>query len=180
MRKFLAIVFVIAAAALLVMQSHRPQDEFRAPVQAATIDARLHPPAPVQALLHQSCYNCHSEQGERPWYGKVWPASVLLQNDVRDGRARLDFSEWDRLSPEMSKIRLLDSCRMMRESKMPVWYYRPLHPSTSTPDPAAVDAFCQWAQTQPGTPNVAQRQDGPGPEKIQKVKKPLQTPQSGR
>ena len=55
---------------------------------------------------------------------------------MHEGRARLDFSEWDRLSPEMSKIRLMDSCRMMTEGKMPVWYYRPMHPMTSTPDPA--------------------------------------------
>ena len=80
-------------------------------------------------MLHESCYNCHSEEGDWPWYAHFWPASKLIQMDVHDGRALLDFSEWDRLSPEMSKIRLLDSCHMMTSGKMPVSYFRPMHPS---------------------------------------------------
>lgn len=156
MKKLFASIVALAAAFLIVMQFHQPKDETRPTDPAATMDARLHPSPQVQTMLHQSCYNCHSEQGERPWYAHLWPASKLLDNDVRDARARLDFSEWDRLSPEMSKIRLLDSCRMMQENKMPVWYYRPMHPGTATPDPAAVTAFCQWAQDQPGGTTTAQ------------------------
>jgi hypothetical protein len=156
MKKLLASIVVLGAAFLIVMQFHQPKDYLRPTDSAATMDARLHPSPQVQTMLHQSCYNCHSEQGERPWYAKMWPASQLLDKDVRDARARLDFSEWDRLSPEMSKIRLLDSCRMMKENKMPVWYYRPMHPTTATPDPAAVTAFCQWAEEQPGGTTTAQ------------------------
>jgi hypothetical protein len=140
---------VIAVVIFVAMQFHRPEDAIRPVKPAATIDARLHPSAQVSNMLHQSCYNCHSEQGEHPWYAQVWPASVLIQKDVRRARARLDFSDWDRLSPEMSRIRLLDSCRMMRESKMPLWYYRPLHPTTATPSPQDIQAFCTWAHTVP-------------------------------
>jgi Haem-binding domain len=158
MKKFLAFAVVLVAAFLIVMQFHQPKDDLRPTNPEATLDARLRPSPQIRTMLHQSCYNCHSEQGERPWYAQVWPASELLQKDVREGRARLDFSEWDRLSPEMSKIRLLDSCRMMQENKMPVWYYRPMHPMTSTPDPAAVNAFCQWAQDQPSSSETSQLQ----------------------
>jgi hypothetical protein len=58
----------------------------------------------------------------------------------------------------MSKIRLTDACRMMAEHKMPVWYYRPMHPMTSTPDPAVVAEFCQWANAMPGGSGTAQAQ----------------------
>ena len=147
MRKLIPTVLVILMVVFAVMQVRHPHDDIRPVNPAATIDAQLRPSAQVSNLLHQSCYNCHSEQGEHPWYSSVWPVSALIERDVRDGRARLDFSEWDRLSPEMSRIRLLDSCRMMRESKMPLWYYRPLHPATATPKPEDVDAFCAWAQS---------------------------------
>ena len=40
-------------------------------------------------MLHQSCYNCHSEEGNWPWYAHFWPGSKLLEMDVHDGRARL-------------------------------------------------------------------------------------------
>jgi hypothetical protein len=148
-RRIAMIVGIAFVVIILLMQMRTAKATHRPVESNATIDARLHPSPQISNMLHQSCYNCHSEQGETPWYAHAWPASDLLQKDIRQGRARLDFSEWDRLSPEMSRIRLLDSCRMMRESKMPVWYYRPMHPETSTPDPKDVDAFCQWAQSQP-------------------------------
>jgi hypothetical protein len=157
MRRITWILGVAVVLVFLFAQLHRP-DYNRAPVLAsATFDSQVHPDAHIRSMLHQSCYNCHSAEGETPWYGRVWPASQLLQDDVRRGRARLDFSNWDNLSPEMSAIRLRDACRMMRESKMPLWYYRPMHPG-STPKPADVDAFCVWAQSQPPDQSVPQLQ----------------------
>jgi len=159
MRKILGFAVAAVAVFLIAMQFLQQQRLHLRPTDpSATMDARLHPSPEVQTMLHESCYNCHSEQGERPWYSKVWPASVLLQTDVREARARLDFSEWDRLSPEMSKIRLMDSCRMMTEGKMPVWYYRPMHPTTSTPDPTTVADFCQWVKMMPTGGETAQLQ----------------------
>ena len=80
-----------------------------------------------------------------------------MQNDVRRGRARLDFSKWSDLSPEMSRIRLLNACRMMREAKMPVWYYVAVHPGTALkPDDTA--AFCSWAESLPKGREIAQLQ----------------------
>ncbi len=155
-RIILAIVVVIAFVA--AMSLFQKADYGRTPLpETASFDARVHPNPHIQTMLHQSCYNCHSAQGEDPWYGHVWPASRMLQDDVRRGRARLDFSTWGNLSPEMSAIRLHDACRMMRESKMPVWYYRPLHPA-SVPKPEDVDEFCAWAQTQAQQPSIARLQ----------------------
>lgn len=155
MRKFGWLAGVLVVVVLLALQVRRPNYDLAATSPDLAMEAQLHPSPQIQHMLQQSCYSCHSAQAEIPWYGHVWPTSHLLQNDVRRGRARLDFSNWTNLSPEMSRIRLLDACRMMRESKMPVWYYRPIHPGSS-PKPAEVDAFCSWAQSLPPAPEVAQ------------------------
>ncbi|MFP5209660.1 MAG: heme-binding domain-containing protein [Acidobacteriota bacterium] len=155
MRRIIWIVGILVVAFLVVMQFRQPDYNLSAPSANATF-AALHQPDPdIQNTLQRSCYNCHSTQGKIPWYGMVWPTSQLLQNDVRQGRAMLDFSNWDNLSPEMARIRLLSSCRSMREGKMPLWYYRPLHPGTA-PTPGEIDAFCAWAQALPTEPNTAQ------------------------
>ncbi len=154
MRRIIWITGTLVIVLLVGMQFHRPNYD-RSPVNtAATFDARVHPDPQIAKTLQQSCYSCHSAQGEIPWYGHVWPASQLLQNDVRRGRARLDFSSWSNLSPEMSRIRLMSACSMMRESKMPLWYYRPMHPGTS-PKAQDVDAFCAWAQSLPTSHELA-------------------------
>ncbi len=154
MRRIIWITGILIVALLLAMQFHRPNYDLSTVNPAATFDASLHPDAQIGNALHQSCYSCHSAQGEIPWYGQVWPTSQLMQNDIRHARARLDFSNWSNLSPEMSRIRLLSACRAMRESKMPLWYYRPMHPG-SAPKPEEVDAFCSWAQSLPSSREVA-------------------------
>ena len=154
MRRILWITGALLVLFLLVMQTRRPNFDLPKVHAAAGFDATMHPSQQISDTLHQSCYSCHSAQAEIPWYGHVWPASHLLQKDVRRGRARLDFSNWSNLSPEMSRIRLLNACQMMRESKMPLWYYRPLHPG-ATLQPEQVDAFCNWAQSLPAAAQTA-------------------------
>ena len=157
MRRVLWFSGITVVLIFLLAQLHRP-DYDRTPVQAAaTFDARMHPDVHRRNMLHKSCYNCHSAEGENPWYAHVWPTSQFLEDDVRRGRARLDFSNWSDLSPEMSAIRLRDACRMMQESKMPLWYYRPMHPG-STPKQEDVATFCAWAQSQSFNPNAPQLQ----------------------
>ncbi len=155
MRKLGWLAGIVAVVVLLALQVRRPNYDLAATSPELTIKAQLHPSPQIQHMLQRSCYSCHSAQAEIPWYGHVWPTSELLQNDIRRGRARLDFSNWTNLSPEMSRIRLLDACSMMREAKMPVWYYRPIHPGSS-PKLAEVDAFCSWAQSLPQAREVAQ------------------------
>ncbi len=147
MRRFFWISGAILVVAFVLAQLQRPNFNLSPVAASASFDAQMHPDSQISNMLHQDCYNCHSEQGEIPWYGYVWPTSMLLQKDMRIGRARLDFSNWANLSPEMSSIRLRNACRMMQENKMPPWYYRPMH-SGSTPRPEDVHAFCVWAQSQ--------------------------------
>lgn len=154
MRRIYWSVGIAIVVIFLLLQLNRP-DFDRTPVPASrSFDAQMCPDAQIHTMLHKSCYNCHSDEGEIPWYAHIWPASQLLEKDMRQGRARLDFSDWSNLSPEMSAIRLRDACRMMQESKMPLWYYRPMHPG-SVPSQQDVAAFCSWAKSLPLSPNAS-------------------------
>jgi len=148
MRRILWIIGAVVVALFVAMQVHRPSLDLTPVDAAASLDAQLHPDPVISSTLHKGCYNCHSAEVKVPWYGHVWPTSQLIQNDVRKGRARLDFSNWANLSPEMSRIRLQNSCNMMQESRMPLWYYRPMHPGAA-PKQEDVAAFCNWVKTLP-------------------------------
>jgi len=41
-----------------------------------------------------ACFDCHSNQTNWPWYSVIAPASWLIQHDVDEGRAALNWSEW--------------------------------------------------------------------------------------
>lgn len=157
MRRILWISGAVLVLVFLLMQARRPSFDLTGVRASASFDANMHPTTQISDTLHQSCYSCHSAQGEIPWYGHVWPTSVLLQRDIRAARARLDFSNWTNLSPEMARIRLRSACQMMQESKMPVWYYLPMHPGAAL-QPKEVDAFCAWAQSLPAGVQTASLQ----------------------
>ena len=142
---------------LLMFQVIQPDYDLNPTSVETSMEAQLRPSPQVHQMLQKSCYSCHSAQAAIPWYGHVWPASQVMQSDVRGGRAHLDFSNWSNLSPEMSRIRLLSACNAMRSSEMPLWYYRPMHPG-SKPKSEDVEAFCSWVQSLPARQEVAQLQ----------------------
>ncbi len=145
MRRLIWIIAVPIVVLLAAMQFRRPDYNLPPSVSEASLDAIHHPDPQIRSMLDRSCNACHSVQARIPWYGHIWPASELLQSDVRRGRAYLDFSNWDHLSPEMSRIRLLNACEAMRTGEMPLWYYRPMHPGAA-PKSAEVNVFCGWAR----------------------------------
>jgi len=72
-----------------------PVDLTNPPVESRSVG-----PEPVMALLRRSCFDCHSNETDWPWYGDVAPFSWLVARDVRRGREKLNFSTWNRLSQQ--------------------------------------------------------------------------------
>jgi cytochrome c551/c552 len=73
-------------------------------------------------LAVRACYDCHSNHTVWPWYAKVAPVSWLIQNDVEDGRRKLNFSEWDRPQRGTRSV-----ARRIQRGSMPPWYYVMMH-----------------------------------------------------
>lgn len=58
--------------------------------------ARSEPPwsnAAARSYAVRACYACHSNETAWPWYSSIAPVSWLMQRDVEQGRAKLNFSE---------------------------------------------------------------------------------------
>ena len=77
----------------------------------------------TRALVARACFDCHSNQTVWPWYTHVAPFSWLVQRDVDEGRAHVNFSDWDRLQRGLRGVR-----NDVMGGEMPPWYYLPLHP----------------------------------------------------
>ena len=101
-------------------------------------------------LAERSCYACHSNTTQWPWYSQVAPSSWLVQHDVDDGRRQLDFSEWDR--PQRGARRLSEE---VRSGDMPPSWYTVAHPETrlSEQERAALADGLQRLQVPAGSPS---------------------------
>jgi len=76
----------------------------------------------TRALAKQACFDCHSNETEWPRYSTVAPISWLVQHDVVEGRAVLNFSEWQR-PQEAAK----EAAEEVLEGEMPLRTYQLMH-----------------------------------------------------
>ena len=92
MKKKLKWIFAGLFAAVALLQFTNPA-RTNPPVVTDFIGTNS-PPPQIAAMLRASCYDCHSHETRWPWYSRVAPMSWLIANDVKDGRANLDLSDW--------------------------------------------------------------------------------------
>ncbi len=60
-------------------------------------------PKEVMEIFKRSCYDCHSNETNWPWYASVAPMKWVVRRDVIQGRKALNFSIWEEYSPSKQK-----------------------------------------------------------------------------
>ena len=89
-------------------------------------------PAEVKAILKRSCYDCHSNETDWPWYSYVAPVSWIVAHDVKEGREHLNFSNWEPLKDIIwihQKI-----CVEVADGEMPLKAYLTMHSGAKVTD----------------------------------------------
>jgi hypothetical protein len=105
--------------------------------------AKLAIPNDVQATLKRSCWDCHSNETQWPWYAHVAPMSWAVIGDVNEGRDHMNFSDWKYTAEEGSD--LLDGvCKQIKRHKMPLPSYLLIHWNAKLSD-AEIKTLCAWA-----------------------------------
>jgi hypothetical protein len=89
------------------------------------------PDAATRALVVRACYDCHSNETKYPWYANLAPVSWALAEHVDEGRAALNFSEFD--SRQEGADEVVDE---IRDGSMPPSYFTRfgLHPTAKLSD----------------------------------------------
>jgi Haem-binding domain len=110
----------------------------------------------VALLLKTSCYSCHSNETEYPWYSYVAPASWLVKRDVTEGRKELNFSTWSAYEQRKMIRKLDDISKEVGEGKMPMPIYTFMHSSAKLSD-AQRQVIVTW--TEAAMDSVAEMED---------------------
>jgi hypothetical protein len=114
----LGTVIAVVAAAFLIQLVPIGRDHTNPPV---TRDAPWASAAQRQ-LAVSACYDCHSNQTTWRWYTSIAPISWWTASHVDEGRAVLNFSEWDRPQRETD-----DLGESVDEGSMPPRSYTLVH-----------------------------------------------------
>ena len=91
------------------------------------VTQEINTPDDVKAVLKRACYDCHSNETKVPFYAKIAPISFFIVNHIKEGRAELNFSEWDRYSSKQSQHKIKEIWEEINAGKMPLDYYRFVH-----------------------------------------------------
>lgn len=146
MRAWLKWSVIGLVVALAGMQLFRPARTNPQEDQTRTIYAREPMAIDVSATLKNSCNDCHSSQTVWPWYTNVAPVSWIIASHVKEGRAKLNFSDWSSYSVEDRHKLLGDICEETTSREMPGIFYTSVHANTRLSD-NEIQSVCAWTST---------------------------------
>ncbi len=99
----------------------------------------------VSDILKTSCYNCHSNNTDYPWYSHIQPVGLLIENDINNGKDELNLSEFGDYSTRKQKSKLTTMISEIEENEMPLPSYTFIHHDAklSMEDKKAVTGFLE-------------------------------------
>lgn len=119
---------IIALIAILIIIQFKRIDTIN-PVTDSTKDYVVIAKAPqeIRDLLRTSCYDCHSNETNYPWYSNIAPVSWYVGNHIKEGRRHLNFSEWGNYEMKRKIKKLEDCVTELEEDEMPLSSYTLIH-----------------------------------------------------
>ena len=80
-------------------------------------------PNNIKSKLQASCYDCHSNNTQYPWYNKIQPVAWFLEDHIKKGKSELNFNHWDSLSNRRKASKLQSIIKQIESDKMPLESY---------------------------------------------------------
>jgi len=77
-------------------------------------------PSDVESILRASCYDCHSNDTEYPWYSYIQPARLFLDSHIKEGKENLNFSTFGDYSQRKQENKLEQILKQIKSDEMPL------------------------------------------------------------
>jgi len=84
-------------------------------------------PTQIGSVLRRSCYDCHSNNTEYPWYSSIQPMGWLINKHISEGKKNLNFSEFGTYSQRKQVSKLKSIAKQIEQNKMPLPSYTMIH-----------------------------------------------------
>ncbi|HBR52796.1 MAG TPA: hypothetical protein DEA82_00870 [Flavobacteriaceae bacterium] len=122
--KIIAIVLLVVFVGIQFIPSSRNQSDSVPETDFMLVNDV---PENIQNKLQVSCYDCHSNNTQYPWYNKVQPVAWFLEDHIKEGKAELNFNEWDSLSTRRKTSKLRSIIKQIENGEMPLDSYTFIH-----------------------------------------------------
>merc|ERR1712098_407836 len=122
--KIIAIILLVAFVGIQFIPTTRNQSDTVPETDFMLVN---NVPENIQNKLQVSCYDCHSNNTQYPWYNKIQPVAWFLEDHIKEGKAELNFNEWDSLSSRRKSSKLRSIIKQIESGEMPLDSYTLIH-----------------------------------------------------
>ncbi|AZI22684.1 cytochrome C [Chryseobacterium taklimakanense] len=124
---FLLLVIIVVFA---VLQFFRPAKNVEPTGFKNILPPDLNASADVQNILEKSCFDCHSNHTNYPWYSEIQPVGWFLNKHISEGKEAFNFSEFKDFGPIRRRSKFESVLKQIQQDKMPLPAYIKLHPES--------------------------------------------------
>lgn len=145
MRKPYRFVGIVLVGSFLLFQFFQPERN------KGTIDPEIDLlmystiPDSLASILMNSCYDCHSNRTNYPWYSYIAPVSWVLQRHIDRGKEELNLSNFGDLEKSQKIGTLADLCDVIESGSMPLKSYLIIHRNARIINSKA-EELCTWTE----------------------------------
>lgn len=134
MKKFLKRFFYALLIALVIIQFIRPEKNTGIAANANDITHFTNVSPEVKTILETSCYDCHSDHTEYPWYTNLQPVGWWMNNHVNEGKEEVNFSQFKAYHIRRQIQKFQEISNQLKEDEMPLDSYLWIHHNAEMSD----------------------------------------------
>lgn len=120
-------ILLAVLAVIVLIQFIRPEKNISATESKNDIFLKYPASDSVKSLVRTSCYDCHSNNTEYPWYTEIQPIGLWMNHHVEEGKGELNFSEFLTYNPKKADHKLDEATDEIKEGEMPITSYTLIH-----------------------------------------------------
>lgn len=121
------VILTVLLSVFVLMQFITPQRNL-SPVPAGQVFVdSFKVDAKVNAILSVSCYDCHSNNTQYPWYTNVQPLGWFMADHITEGKEKLNFDDLPNYSPRRINSKFSQIIEQIEKGKMPLSSYTWMH-----------------------------------------------------
>ena len=121
-------ILFIGLIIFLLMQLYQPARNLGYEQDLTTNFTKVYNvPKKVEIILRTSCYDCHSNNTNYPWYSYIQPVRMVMESHINEGKENLNFNEWGNYSSRKQNNKLDRIAKQIQSNEMPLASYTLIH-----------------------------------------------------
>ena len=128
MKKIIKKILFIGLIIFLLIQLYQParNNGFELDI-TADFTKVYNVPKNIETILRTSCYDCHSNNTNYPWYSYIQPVRFFMESHIKKGKVNLNFNEFGNYSSRKQKNKLDRMMKQIKADEMPLSSYTIIH-----------------------------------------------------